>query len=146
MDSLTFPPSSVDNAEAVSPWVPVLLSLCAVGLTIALVLALLALRRAALGLERVLARVEQEIAPLAAECRAIGEDVRMLTREASQEVERVRSITNRIDVLLEGVARLLVAVGGLTRVGQVVGIIAGVRKGVDVFVKRLQRHQGDQHG
>jgi hypothetical protein len=33
---------------------------------------------------------------------------------------------------------------GLTRAGQIVGVAAGLKKGIDVFVQRL-RNQGDHH-
>jgi hypothetical protein len=36
------------------------------------------------------------------------------------------------------VARLLVALGGFTRIGQLAGAAAGVKKGVDVFISRLK--------
>ena len=36
------------------------------------------------------------------------------------------------------VSKVVVAVGGLTRIGQYVSLAAGVKKGLDVFVRRLQ--------
>ena len=36
------------------------------------------------------------------------------------------------------VSKLVIAVGGLTRFGQYVSLAAGVKKGLDVFVRRLK--------
>jgi hypothetical protein len=38
------------------------------------------------------------------------------------------------------------AVSGIARTGQVVSLAVGVRKGLDVFVQRLRKGQGDDHG
>ena len=44
-------------------------------------------------------------------------------------------------------SRLVGALSGLARAGQVVGLAAGLRRGVDVFVSRLRRDEGDNsHG
>ena len=50
-----------------APWVQILLGVCAVALTGALVAALLALRTSALRAERVLALVERDVPPLSSE-------------------------------------------------------------------------------
>jgi hypothetical protein len=35
---------------------------------------------------------------------------------------------------------------GLTRAGQAIGLVAGIRRGVDVFVERMRGNQGGNHG
>jgi hypothetical protein len=125
-------------------WVQMLLSLAAFALLVALVAAVWALRGVAQRAEAVLAIVEQELRPLIGQGLALTEDVRGLTREAGRELERVGAVTDRVEVIAAGLGRIVTTVGGLTRAGQIVGIAAGLKRGIDVFVHRL-RHQGDHH-
>ncbi len=126
-------------------WVQLLLSLAAFALLVALVAAVWALRGVAQRAEAVLAIVEQELRPLIGQGLALTEDVRGLTREAGRELERVGAVTDRVEVIAAGLGRIVTTVGGLTRAGQIVGVAAGLKRGIDVFVHRL-RHQGDHHG
>jgi uncharacterized protein YoxC len=125
-------------------WVPLLLSLAAFALLLALVAAVWALRRMAQRAEAVLTIVEQELRPLIGQALALTEDVRTLTREASRELERVGAVTDRVDDIATGLSRFVGTLSGLTRAGQIVGVAAGLKKGLDVFVHRF-RHQGDHH-
>ena len=125
-------------------WVQLLLSLAAFALLVALVAAVWALRGVAQRAEAVLAIVEQELRPLIGQGLALTEDVRGLTREAGRELERVGAVTDRVEVIAAGLGRIVTTVGGLTRAGQIVGVAAGLKRGIDVFVHRL-RHQGDHH-
>jgi len=125
-------------------WVQMLLSLAAFALLLALVAAVWALRGVAQRAEAVLAIVEQELRPLIGQALALTEDVRGLTREAGRELERVGAVTDRVEDVATGLGRIIMALGSLTRAGQIVGVAAGLKKGIDVFVHRL-RHQGDQH-
>jgi uncharacterized protein YoxC len=125
-------------------WVQMLLSLAAFALLVALVAAVWALRGVAQRAEAVLAIVEQELRPLIGQGLALTEDVRGLTREAGRELERVGAVTDRVEVIAAGLGRIVTTVGGLTRAGQIVGVAAGLKRGIDVFVHRL-RHQGDHH-
>jgi uncharacterized protein YoxC len=125
-------------------WVQMLLSLAAFALLVALVAAVWALRGVAQRAEAVLAIVEQELRPLVGQALALTEDVRGLTREAGRELERVGAVTDRIEDVATGVGRIVMTLGSLTRAGQIVGVAAGLKKGIDVFVHRL-RHQGDHH-
>ena len=125
-------------------WVQMLLSLAAFALLVALVAAVWALRGVAQRAEAVLAIVEQELRPLIGQGLALTEDVRGLTREAGRELERVGAVTDRVEVIAAGLGRIVTTVGGLTRAGQIVGVAAGLKRGIDVFVHRL-RHQGDDH-
>jgi hypothetical protein len=121
-----------------------LLSLAAFALLVALVAAVWALRGVAQRAEAVLAIVEQELRPLIGQALALTEDVRGLTREAGRELERVGAVTDRVEDVATGLGRIVMTLGSLTRAGQIVGVAAGLKKGIDVFVHRL-RHQGDHH-
>ncbi len=125
-------------------WVQMLLSLAAFALLLALVAAVWALRGVAQRAEAVLAIVEQALRPLIGQALALTEDVRGLTREAGRELERVGAVTDRVEDVATGVGRIVMTLGSLTRAGQIVGVAAGLKKGIDVFVHRL-RHQGDHH-
>jgi hypothetical protein len=125
-------------------WVQMLLSLAAFALLLTLVAAVWALRGVAQRAEAVLAIVEQELRPLIGQALALTEDVRGLTREAGRELERVVAITDRVEEVATGVGRIVMTLGSLTRAGQIVGVAAGLKKGIDVFVHRL-KHQGDHH-
>jgi uncharacterized protein YoxC len=125
-------------------WVQLLLSLASLALLLALVAAMWALRGVARRAEAVLAIVEQELRPVIGQVVALTEDVRSLTRDASRELERVGAVTDRVDDIAGAVGRIVGTLSALTRAGQIVGVAAGVKKGLDVFVQRL-RHQGDHH-
>jgi len=124
-------------------WVQLLLSLASLALLVALVAAVWALRGVARRAEAVLAIVEQELRPVIGQAVALTEDVRSLTRDASRELERVGTVTDRVDDIAGAVGRIVGTLSGLTRAGQIVGMAVGLKKGIDVFVQRLR--QGDNH-
>jgi uncharacterized protein YoxC len=126
-------------------WAQTLLSLAAFALMLALVAAVLALRRVAQRAEGVLTIVEQELRPLIGQAHALTEDVRALTREASHEIERIGKVTDRVNDVAQGLGRIVAVLGGITRAGQLVGVAAGLKKGVEVFVQRFRKEQGDDH-
>ncbi len=128
------------------PWVITVLVACAVALTVALVPTILALRRTLRRAEVVLTIAEQELRPLISQAHALTEDVRLLTREASQEIERVGEVTERVTAAADGISRVASGLAGFTRAGQLIGMAAGLKRGFDVFVKRLSKEQGDHHG
>jgi uncharacterized protein YoxC len=129
------------------PWAQAVLIVCAVVLTAALVAAILALRRALLRTDAVLAIVEQELRPLIGQAHGLTDELRDLTRETRREVARVGEVTEHVENAAAGMSRVVVALGGLARAGQIVGLAAGLRRGVDVFVSRLRRDEGDNsHG
>ena len=125
------------------PWAQAVLIACAVALTAALVTAMLALRRALRRTEAVLTIVEQELRPLIGQAHGLTDELRDLTRETRREVVRIGEVTEHVENAAEGVGRLVTGLGGLARAGQVMGLAAGLRRGVDVFVNRLRRDQGD---
>ena len=128
------------------PWVTMILVGCAVVLTIVLVPTILALRRTLRHAEVVLTIAEQELRPLISQAHALTEDVRLLTREASQEIERVGEVTERMHAAAEGISRVATGLAGLSRAGQLIGMAAGLKRGVDVFLQRLSKEQGDHNG
>ena len=121
------------------PWAQAVLVACAVAITAALVSAILALRRALRRTDAVLQIVEQELRPLIGQTHGLTDEIRELTRETRNEVVRVGEVTERVQVVADGLGRVVVGLAGLTRAGQIVGLAAGLRRGVDVFVQRLRR-------
>ncbi len=78
---------------------------------------------------------------MASQIEALAGELRALSQHANQELERIGVMVTRMEEASARVTRLLVAVGGFTRIGQLAGAAAGVKKGVDVFISRLKdRH------
>ena len=127
------------------PWALLVLVACAVVLTAALVSAILALRRALRRTDAVLEIVEQELRPLIGQANGLTQEMRDLTRETRREVERVGDVTEHVQTVADGLGRVVVGLAGFSRAGQIVGLAAGLRRGVDVFVQRLRR-EGDHDG
>jgi uncharacterized protein YoxC len=128
------------------PWAQLVLVACAVAVSGAVVAAFLALRRTLRRTDAVLEIVEQELRPLIGQANGLTEEMRDLTRETRREVERVGEVTEQVQTVAEGLGRVVMGLAGLTRAGQVIGLAAGLRRGVDVFVQRLRRGQGDDDG
>jgi uncharacterized protein YoxC len=128
------------------PWAQAVLVACVVLLTAAVVPTLLALRRTVRRAETVLTIVEQELRPLIGQAHALTDDVRTLTREAKEEIERVGEVTERVNAVADGVGRVVGGLAGLARAGQAISVVAGLKRGLDVFVARLSKEQGDHHG
>jgi len=128
-------------------WFYAVLAVCALALTVALVAAIVAAARALRRAERLMAvlerEVDHEVPPLLAGLRELIEELRLLGREATSELGRIGEITGRVQEVTGAAARVLTALSGLTRTGQLVGIAAGVKTGVDVFLHRLRRRGGD---
>lgn len=127
-------------------WAQIVLVACAVALTGALVAAILALWRTLRRTDGVLEIVEQELRPLIGQANGLTQELRDLVREARREVERVGEVTERVHAVAESLGRVAVGLAGLTRAGQIIGMAAGLRRGVDVFVQRLRRGQGEDDG
>jgi uncharacterized protein YoxC len=114
---------------------------CVVALTIVLISTLLSLRKTALRAESVLAQVEREIRPMVTEIEGLTAQLQKLSRNANDSLERIGAVVERVEEISVGAARVVGAVGGLTRIGQYAGIAAGVKRGVEVFLHRLKdRH------
>lgn len=128
------------------PWAQLVLAACAVALTGALVAAILALWRTLRRTDAVLEIVEQELRPLVGQVNGLTQELRDLTRETRREVERVGEVTERVRTVAESLGRVAVGLAGFSRIGQIIGLASGLRRGVDVFVHRLRREQGDDDG
>lgn len=120
------------------------LIICGVAVAAALVVLLLTLTRVARRAEGVLRIAEEELRPLVGQAHGLSEELRALIRQANREIERIGAVTDRVNDVAEAVARLAAALSGLGRAGQVVGMVAAVRRGIDVFVERFKQ-QGDHH-
>jgi uncharacterized protein YoxC len=114
---------------------------CVVALTLVLISTLLSLRKTALRAESVLAQVEREIRPMASELENLTGELQKLSRNANDNLQRIGGIVDRVEDISVQAARVVGAVGGLTRIGQYAGLAAGVKRGVEVFLHRLkERH------
>jgi uncharacterized protein YoxC len=114
---------------------------CVVALTIVLISTLLSVKKTALRAESVLTQVEREIRPMASEIENLTGELQKLSRNANDNLERIGGIVDRVEDISVQAARVVGAVGGLTRIGQYAGMAAGVKRGVEVFLHRLrERH------
>jgi uncharacterized protein YoxC len=114
---------------------------CVVALTIVLMSTLLSIKKTALRAESVLAQVEREIRPMASELETLTGELQKLSRNANDNLQRIGWIVDRVEDISVQAARVVGAVGGLTRIGQYAGMAAGVKRGVEVFLHRLkERH------
>jgi uncharacterized protein YoxC len=114
---------------------------CVVALTLVLISTLLSLKKTALRAESVLAQVEREIRPMASELETLTGELQKLSRNANDNLQRIGGIVDRVEDISVQTARVVGAVGGLTRIGQYAGMAAGVKRGVEVFLHRLkERH------
>jgi uncharacterized protein YoxC len=114
---------------------------CVVALTIVLISTLLQLKKTALRAESVLAQVEREIRPMVSELETLAGELQKLSRNANDNLQRIGGIVDRVEDISVQAARVVGAVGGLTRIGQYAGMAAGLKRGVEVFLHRLrERH------
>jgi methyl-accepting chemotaxis protein len=131
------------------PWFYQVLALCVVALTVALVLAIVSAARALRRAEQVLNVVEGELArdvpPLLVGLRELTDELRLLGHGANAELDRIGQITGRVQEVTEATAGLLTGLSGLTKVGQLVGIVAGVKAFVNVFFYRLRKPRGGRY-
>src|SRR2546425_12293058 len=98
----------------------------------------MAVTNTALLAESVLQQLELEIRPMASQIESLTGALRALSHNANQELDRISVVVRRLEEVSVKVARLVGALGGLTRVGQLAGAAAGVKKGLDVFIRRLR--------
>jgi uncharacterized protein YoxC len=114
---------------------------CVVALTIVLISTLLSIKKTAARAESVLAQVEREVRPMASELESLTGELQKLSRNANDNLQRIGGVVDRVEDISVQVARVVGAVGGLTRIGQYAGMAAGVKRGVEVFLHRLKdRH------
>jgi uncharacterized protein YoxC len=112
-----------------------------VALTAVLISTLLAFKTTAQRAESVLAILEREIHPLTTELENLTAELQKLSRKANDNLDRIGAVVDRVEDISLTAARVVGAVGGLTRIGQYAGVAAGVKRGVEVFLNRLKdRH------
>jgi uncharacterized protein YoxC len=121
-----------------TPLAQALLSICAVVLTIALVVTLASVRRAASRAEIVLQLVEREVRPLASQVEALAADVRTLSQTANRELERVSGVVRRVEDISLKIARVVGVANSLASFRGVTGLGSGLRAAFRVFVARLR--------
>ena len=101
-----------------NPLVVVVLSVCAVGITIALVAVLISLKRLIERTESVMTLVEREIRPTASQLGALAEELRGVSHQVTLELQRIGMITRRLEEITDTVAKVVGLVGGITRLGR----------------------------
>jgi uncharacterized protein YoxC len=121
-----------------TPLAQAVITVCIVLLTLALCSTLLALRKTALRAESVLHILEGEIRPMATQIESLAAELRTLSHQASEEIERIGVVVRRVEEATAKIARLVVTLGGFGRFGQAAGIAAGLKRGLDVFLKRIK--------
>ena len=121
-----------------TPLAQALLSICAVVLTVALVVTLASVRRAASRAEIVLQLVEREVRPLASQVEALAADVRTLSQTANRELERVSGVVRRVEDISLKIARVVGVANSLASFRGITGVGSGLRTALRVFVARLR--------
>jgi uncharacterized protein YoxC len=122
-----------------TPLAQAVLVICAVVLTVALVVALASFRRAASRAEIVLQLVEREIRPLASQVEALAADVRTLSQTANRELERVSGVVRRVEDISLKIARVVGVANSLASFRGITGVGSGLRTALSVFVSRLRK-------
>jgi uncharacterized protein YoxC len=124
--------------SGMTPLAQAVVLICVVALTAALVVVLLALRRVFVRTEAVLDVVERQVSPLTAQVGALSEDARKLTQETTLNMEHAGAVIRRAEEVTDKVSTLVGAVNTVTRAGQVVTLVAGLKKGLSVFASNLR--------
>ena len=117
-----------------------LASIALLVLVAAAVPGLIQLTRTARSAEQTLGAFEREIRPLASQLQALLQEHRNLAQQATRDLRLVEALAARGQEVLGRVATLTSFMGSLGAVGRLVGVVQGVRKGADVFVRQL-RHR-----
>jgi uncharacterized protein YoxC len=121
-----------------TPLAQTVLVICAVVLTVALVVTLASLRRATARAEIVLQLVEREIRPLASQVEALAADVRTLSQSANREVNRISGVVRRVEDISFKIARVVGVANSLASFRGISGVGSGLRTALKVFVSRLR--------
>jgi uncharacterized protein YoxC len=121
-----------------TPLAQAVLMICAVVVTVALVVALASFRRATSRAEIVLQLVEREIRPLASQVEALAADVRTLSQTANRELERVSGVVRRVEDISLKIARVVGVANSLASFRGITGVGSGLRTALSVFVSRLR--------
>ena len=122
-----------------TPLAQTVLVICAVVLTVALVVTLATLRRATARAEIVLQLVEREIRPLASQVEALAADVRTLSQSANRELNRISGVVRRVEDISFKIARVVGVANSLASFRGISGVGSGLRTALSVFVSRLRK-------
>jgi uncharacterized protein YoxC len=122
-----------------APWAQAVLVLCAVVVTVALVVTLSSIRRATNRAETVLQLVEREIRPLASQVEGLAAEVRTLSGTANRELERVSGVVRRVEDISLKTARVVGVVNSLASFRGVTSVGSGLKRAAGVFVSRLRK-------
>jgi uncharacterized protein YoxC len=122
-----------------TPLAQAVLVICAVVLTVALVVTLASLRRATARAEIVLQLVEREIRPLASQVEALAADVRTLSQSANRELNRISGVVRRVEDISFKIARVVGVANSLASFRGISGVGSGLRTALGVFVSRLRK-------
>lgn len=117
------------------------LVVCAVAITVGLVMVLFSLRRLIERGEAVLTLVEREIRPTASQLGALTEELRGVSHQVTLELERIGLITRRLDEITRTVAKVVGVVGGITQLGRLTGVALGLQRGLGEFLYRLKKRR-----
>ena len=117
----------------------VVLGLCLLLVSLGLVWMLLAVKRTVERVERLLGILEPEVQRLVGEMSGLTGELRGLTREATHDLNELRVVTARVGAMLDTVSGFALMAAELTRVGRLVSLVFGVKRGVDAFVHRLRQ-------
>ena len=121
-----------------TPLAQAALVICAVVLTVALVVTLASFRRTASRAEIVLQLVEREIRPLASQVEALAADVRTLSQSANRELNRISGVVRRVEDISLKIARVVGVANNLASVRGITGVSSGLRTALSAFVSRLR--------
>jgi uncharacterized protein YoxC len=122
-----------------TPLAQAVLVICAVVLTVALVVTLASLKRATARAEIVLQLVEREIRPLASQVEALAADVRTLSQSANRELNRISGVVRRVEDISFKIARVVGVANSLASFRGISGVGSGLRTALSVFVSRLRK-------
>src|SRR6266511_1520391 len=127
-----------DTRHPMTPLAQVMLVVCAVVLTVALVATLLTFKRTAARAEIVLQLVEREIRPLASQIDGLAAEMRALGQTANRELDQASGVIRRLDEISAKVARVIGVAHNLTSLRGITGVASGARTGLNVFLSRLK--------
>ena len=122
-----------------APLAQAVLVVCAVVLTVALLVTLSSIRRATGRAETVLQLVEREIRPLASQVEGLAAEVRTLSSTANRELERVSGVVRRVEEISLKTARVVGVVSSLASFRGVTSVGSGLKRAAGVFVSRLRK-------
>src|SRR5689334_4912401 len=98
-------------------WLGSILVITVVAVAASLVLLLLALRQLAQRAESVLGILESELRPLVGRVTALTDDLDLLARGATREVDRLGTVIAEVHDVAAGIGRVVGALAGVSRAG-----------------------------